>query len=169
MGLRQDFFIQIQRENSLISFQLIFADPLGSILTEKYFLCNYFIFFRFDRTEETSILGVESFEYKVVPSKTFGNSKSEPSNSCYNNFLPHGVHNSTGCKGGDSTLKTFVSLPHFLGADQSFIEQFEEGSKREGIIYFFIVKIFPQEAWYLMTAYILQVLQFRKVPQSQLK
>jgi len=38
------------------------------------------------------------------------------------------VQNSTGCKGGDATLKTFVSLPHFLGADPFFVKQFQDGS-----------------------------------------
>ena len=34
-----------------------------------------------------------------------GNASTNPDNWCYNANLPYGVHNSTGCKGGDTTLK----------------------------------------------------------------
>ena len=69
--------------------------------------------------------GVPSVQYSLIPNNTFGN----PPGSCYNGHnLSYGVHNSTGCKGGDATLKTFVSLPHFLGADPAFVDQFQPGS-----------------------------------------
>ena len=34
-----------------------------------------------------------------------GNESTNPDNWCFNANLPYGVHNSTGCKGGDTTLK----------------------------------------------------------------
>jgi len=97
---------------------------------------NYIDFFstdicrpiRFDRDQEIDIRGVKGTRFSLNATKTFGNAETNPENSCYHANLPTGVHNSTGCKGGDTTLKTFVSLPHFLGADPFFIEQFEEGS-----------------------------------------
>jgi len=83
---------------------------------------------RFDEDEKLSIMGVDSIKYSVKPEKTFGNKVTNPENACFNNNLPYGVQNSTGCKGGDTSLKTFVSLPHFHGADPFFVNQFHEGS-----------------------------------------
>jgi len=88
---------------------------------------------RFDREEEeVSVLGVDSIKYSLIPRNTFGDAETSPDNICYNDAnrnLPYGVHNATGCKGGgDTTLKTFVSLPHFHGADPFFIDQFKQGS-----------------------------------------
>ena len=85
-------------------------------------------FYRFDEDEKLSIMGVDSIKYSVKPEKTFGNKVTNPENACFNNNLPYGVQNSTGCKGGDTSLKTFVSLPHFHGADPFFVNQFHEGS-----------------------------------------
>lgn len=71
-----------------------------------------------------AVAGVNSIKYSLFPEQTFSNS--EP--GCYNgDNLSYGVHNSTGCKGGDTTLKTFVSLPHFLRADPAFVNQFMQG------------------------------------------
>ena len=71
-----------------------------------------------------SVSGVDSIKYSLYPENTFSNT--EP--GCFNgDNLSYGVHNSTGCKGGDATLKTFVSLPHFLGADPDFVDQFTPG------------------------------------------
>ena len=71
-----------------------------------------------------TVSGVESIKYSLYPEQTFSNS--EP--GCYNgDNLSYGVHNSTGCKGGDTTLKTFVSLPHFLRADPEYVNQFTPG------------------------------------------
>ena len=85
-------------------------------------LCIYV--FRFDRDSMVSVSGVDSIKYSLYPDKTFSNT--EP--GCFNgDNLSYGVHNSTGCKGGDATLKTFVSLPHFLGADPEFVDQFTPG------------------------------------------
>lgn len=82
---------------------------------------------RFDRDSMVSVSGVDSIKYSLYPDKTFSNT--EP--GCFNgDNLSYGVHNSTGCKGGDATLKTFVSLPHFLGADPEFVDQFTPGSLR---------------------------------------
>ena len=85
---------------------------------------------RFERETELAIQGVDSVRYNLVPSNTFGNAETFPDNFCYHANLPYGLHNSTGCKGGDTTLKTFVSLPHFLGADTFYQEQFEPGEWR---------------------------------------
>ena len=85
-------------------------------------LCIYV--FRFDRDSMVSVSGVDSIKYSLYPENTFSNT--EP--GCFNgDNLSYGVHNSTGCKGGDATLKTFVSLPHFLGADPEFVDQFTPG------------------------------------------
>lgn len=82
---------------------------------------------RFDRDSMVAVAGVNSIKYSLFPEQTFSNS--EP--GCYNgDNLSYGVHNSTGCKGGDTTLKTFVSLPHFLRADPAFVNQFMQGSLR---------------------------------------
>ena len=93
-----------------------------------YVMNTSMLCFRFERDELEFVEGVESIKYSVIPRDTFGNSVTNPDNVCYENNLPYGVHNSTGCKGGDTTLKTFVSLPHFLGAHPSFAEQFAEGN-----------------------------------------
>ena len=82
---------------------------------------------RFQREAELEINGVDSIRYNLNPIDTFGNTETNPDNSCFYPNLPYGLHNSTGCKGGDTTLKTFVSLPHFLGADKFYQEQFEPG------------------------------------------
>jgi len=83
---------------------------------------------RFQREAELDIHGVDSIRYNLNPMHTFGNAETNPDNSCFHPNLPYGLHNSTGCKGGDTTLKTFVSLPHFLGADRFYQDQFEPGS-----------------------------------------
>ena len=66
--------------------------------------------------------------YSLLPQNTFGNSETNSDNYCYHANFPSGMHNTTGCKDGDTTLKTFVSLPHFLGADPFYQGQFSEGS-----------------------------------------
>ena len=66
---------------------------------------------RFDRETEVSVSGVSSVQFSLHPENTFPDS---------------GVHNSTGCKAGNP-LHTFVSLPHFLGADPSYVDQFQPG------------------------------------------
>eukprot|EP00088_Acartia_fossae_P054752 TRINITY_DN6317_c0_g1_i2.p1 TRINITY_DN6317_c0_g1~~TRINITY_DN6317_c0_g1_i2.p1 ORF type:complete len:491 (+),score=72.64 TRINITY_DN6317_c0_g1_i2:88-1560(+) len=58
---------------------------------------------------------------------TFGNASTNPATSCYYPDHPAGVHNATGCKDA-GILPVFVSLPHFLDADPSYRDQFEEGS-----------------------------------------
>lgn len=83
---------------------------------------------RFDRAEEAEVLGIKGRRFSLNATNTFGNAETNPANWCFNANLPSGVHNSTGCRGGDTTLKTFVSLPHFLDADPFFIQQFAEGS-----------------------------------------
>jgi len=83
---------------------------------------------RFEKAEEVEIEGISARRYSLNPQNTFGNEETNPENHCYHAYFPPGMHNSTGCKGGDTTLKTFVSLPHFLGADPFYQEQFEEGS-----------------------------------------
>ena len=81
--------------------------------------------FRFDRDSMVDVSGVNSIRYSLFPENTFSNTEPD---GCYNgDNLSYGVHNSTGCKGGDATLKTFVSLPHFLGADPAFVNQFTQG------------------------------------------
>ena len=82
---------------------------------------------RFQREGELPINGVDSIKFNLVPKNTFGNVETNPENVCFHPNMPYGLHNSTGCKGGDTTLKTFVSLPHFLGADSFYQEQFEPG------------------------------------------
>ena len=86
---------------------------------------------RFERKSEEDIMGVDSVRFSLVPMNTFGNAETNPDNHCFHPNLPYGLHNSTGCKGGDPTLKTFVSLPHFLGADQFYQDQFEPGETIE--------------------------------------
>merc|ERR1712241_75883 len=83
---------------------------------------------RFQREGDILINGVDSIKFNLRPKHTFGNAETNPENVCYHANMPYGLHNSTGCKGGDTTLKTFVSLPHFLGADQFYQDQFEPGS-----------------------------------------
>merc|ERR1712059_161163 len=83
---------------------------------------------RFDLDKEIEVNGVKGTRFSLNATNTFGNVTTNPANSCFHANLPSGVHNSTGCKGGDTTLKTFVSLPHFLDADPFFIDQFQEGS-----------------------------------------
>eukprot|EP00092_Neocalanus_flemingeri_P015544 GFUD01016826.1.p1 GENE.GFUD01016826.1~~GFUD01016826.1.p1 ORF type:complete len:503 (+),score=103.28 GFUD01016826.1:2-1510(+) len=83
---------------------------------------------RFEKEEEVEIEGIKGRRYSLDPQKTFGNENTNPENHCYHAYFKPGMHNSTGCKGGDTTLKTFVSLPHFLGADQFYQDQFEDGS-----------------------------------------
>jgi len=85
---------------------------------------------RFTRENETVVEGVKGTRFVLNATDTFGNASTNPDNWCYNANLPYGVHNSTGCKGGDTTLKTFVSLPHFLDADPSFREQFTKESMK---------------------------------------
>merc|ERR1719209_164268 len=85
---------------------------------------------RFQRENENVVEGVKGTRFVLNATDTFGNESTNPDNWCFNANLPYGVHNSTGCKGGDTTLKTFVSLPHFLGADPSFRDQFTERSMK---------------------------------------
>jgi len=85
---------------------------------------------RFQREKENVVEGVKGTRFVLNATDTFGNESTNPDNWCFNANLPYGVHNSTGCKGGDTTLKTFVSLPHFLGADPSFRDQFTERSMK---------------------------------------
>lgn len=66
-------------------------------------------------------------KYSVDASKTFGNATTNPTNACFYANHPGGIHNSTGCKDA-GILPVFVSLPHFLGADPSFMDMFREGS-----------------------------------------
>jgi len=67
---------------------------------------------RFTRNESVEVEGVPGTRFLLNATDTFGNTSTNPSNWCYHPVnLPAGVHNSTGCKGGDTTLKTFVSLP----------------------------------------------------------
>ena len=82
---------------------------------------------RFQRQSDIQINGVDSIKFNLIPKNTFGNAETNPDNVCFHAHMPYGLHNSTGCKGGDTTLKTFVSLPHFLGADTFYQEQFEPG------------------------------------------
>jgi len=83
---------------------------------------------RFEKAEEVEIEGIKARRFSLDPRKTFGNEMTNPDNHCYHAYFPSGMHNSTGCKGGDTTLKTFVSLPHFLGADPFYTDQFASGS-----------------------------------------
>jgi len=83
---------------------------------------------RFDKSEYVDIEGINATKFSLDAFKTFGNEWTNPENHCFNANAPSGMHNSTGCKGGDTTLKTFVSLPHFLGADPFYQDQFTEGS-----------------------------------------
>jgi len=85
---------------------------------------------RFQRENEDMVEGVKGTRFVLNATDTFGNASTNPENWCFNANLPTGVHNSTGCKGGDTTLRTFVSLPHFLGADPSFRDQFTERSMK---------------------------------------
>lgn len=45
----------------------------------------------------------------------------------YEKYHILGIHNSTGCKDA-GILPVFVSLPHFLDADPSYLKQFQPGS-----------------------------------------
>ena len=90
---------------------------------------------RFQREGELPINGVDSIKFNLIPKNTFGNVETNPENVCFHPNMPYGLHNSTGCKGGDTTLKTFVSLPHFLGADSFYQEQFEPGVVQQCISY----------------------------------
>ena len=83
---------------------------------------------RFEKADLIDIESVEARRFNLNAEKTFGNSKTNPENQCYHANFPPGLHNSTGCKGGDTTLKTFVSLPHFFEADPFYKNQFREGS-----------------------------------------
>jgi len=83
---------------------------------------------RFEKTNYVDVEGINATMYSLLPQNTFGNSETNSENYCYHANFPPGMHNSTGCKGGDTTLKTFVSLPHFLGADSFYRDQFSEGS-----------------------------------------
>ena len=83
---------------------------------------------RFTRENETEVEGVKGTRFVLNATDTFGlffifslfcghlvgknqllliigNASTNPDNWCYNANLPYGVHNSTGCKGGDTTLK----------------------------------------------------------------
>lgn len=83
---------------------------------------------RFEKAEEVDIEGIKARKFSLEPQNTFGNEETNPDNHCFHAYFPSGMHNSTGCKGGDTTLKTFVSLPHFQGADDFYQQQFAEGS-----------------------------------------
>ena len=109
-----------------------------------------------------TVSGVKSIKYSLFPEQTFSNS--EP--GCYNgDNLSFGVHNSTGCKGGDTTLKTFVSLPHFLRADPAFVNQFTQGVLNcKPILEILECFIFLQEVSNLKKSTILPALQFRRAP-----
>jgi len=82
---------------------------------------------RFDRTARWEHNGLPVTKFAVNATSTFGNATTNPENVCYNANLPAGVHNSTGCK-DEGILPVFVSLPHFLDADPSYLDQFQEGS-----------------------------------------
>ncbi|XP_023327668.1 protein peste isoform X2 [Eurytemora carolleeae] len=82
---------------------------------------------RFQKSEEFIHNKLPVHKFSVNPMETFGNESTNPENICYNTFHPAGIHNSTGCKDA-GILPVFVSLPHFLDADPSYLKQFQPAS-----------------------------------------
>jgi len=77
----------------------------------------------FTKSGPSSVHGVPVTKFQMDPSN-FANSSSCPDNQCYNNNLPTGVQNVTQCK---AKSPVFVSRPHFYLADQSYLQQFQDG------------------------------------------
>jgi len=103
-----------------------FPDPDRQYI--DYFSTDICRAIRFEKSKSVDIHGINATRFSLNPQNTFGNEETNPDNHCYHAYFPSGMHNSTGCKGGDTTLKTFVSLPHFQGADAFYQDQFTEGS-----------------------------------------
>jgi hypothetical protein len=83
---------------------------------------------RFQRTEDYLHRGsLPVSKFSIIPHQTFGNVSTNPDNHCFHANMPTGVHNSTGCK-DEGIMPVFVSLPHFLGADPVYLDQFQPGS-----------------------------------------
>lgn len=65
----------------------------------------------------------------ILPISTFANSSINPDNWCYENNLPTGLQNASHCKAKNSPF--LYSFPHFYGADQFYLDQFDSGSELE--------------------------------------
>lgn len=61
-----------------------------------------------------------------LPTTTFANATVHPENWCFHNDLPTGLQNASYCKVKKSPF--FYSFPHFYGADDYYIQQFDSGS-----------------------------------------
>jgi hypothetical protein len=77
----------------------------------------------FQRDGVESVHGITVDKFRLSQD-VFANKTLCADNSCYNNNLPSGVQNTTQCK---MKSPSFVSRPHFLGADPFYQDQFQYG------------------------------------------
>ena len=75
----------------------------------------------FQRDGAESVHGITVDKFGLSQD-VFANKTLCADNSCYNNNLPSGVQNTTQCK---MKSPSFVSRPHFLGADSFYQDQFQ--------------------------------------------
>ena len=85
--------------------------------------CRVLSFYSMNETENVN--GIDGTVYEL-PVTTFANTSVHEPNWCYENNLPSGVQNSSMCK--DSNTPLMLSFPHFYGADQYYIRQFDSRS-----------------------------------------
>jgi len=78
---------------------------------------------QFTKSGEQILHGIPVSTFNL-DSKIFANSTDCPENECYQNNVPSGVLNVTQCK---MKSPAFVSRPHFLHADHSYLQQFQYG------------------------------------------
>ena len=83
----------------------------------------------YESTNETqNHEGLEGNLYKL-PETTFANESVHAKNWCFENNLPSGLQNGSYCNAKNSPI--YYSFPHFYGADQFYLDQFDEKSELE--------------------------------------
>ena len=88
--------------------------------------CTTLSFKSFNETETHH--GIEGTIFEL-PVTAFANETVHEENWCYENNLPSGMQNVTQCKGKNGKKSPlFLSMPHFYGADEYYINQFDPRS-----------------------------------------
>jgi len=83
----------------------------------------------YESTNETqNHEGLEGNLYKLSET-TFANESVHAENWCFENNLPSGLQNGSYCNAKNSPI--YYSFPHFYGADQFYLDQFDEKSELE--------------------------------------
>lgn len=98
---------------------------------------------KFNFNKEIYVKGISSYEF-IADHSLFANGTENPENSCYEPqtlFLPSGVFNTSVCRFG---APVFISQPHFLQADQYYLDMIGKGLSPNSSLHNTYLRIEPR-------------------------